>query len=184
MIYHVSMDLSCITEVFKPRIPKQEQRMEGENNYIPRICVAKSIEDCLTAMPNGGYAFENSDKPNIIRVYEFEPNRIKKENLISPADLYFSEWVLDAWVTGEYWVVRQDLIPFRIYDVQIISLKVFDAPFVKPHDFKQAYKKKKNPEDILDELERNTKESVARITDLKYRHLKEYQIPVGNKFYI
>ena len=89
---------------------------------------------------------------------------------------------MDAWVTGECWVVEQDLIPSRIYDIEIISLKVFDAPFVKPEDFNKAYMKKKNPEDILDELERNTKESVARITELKYLHVKEHGVSVGCKW--
>lgn len=176
MFYHVSTDLSFVTKIFTPRIPKQEQRMKGENSYIPRICVAKSIEDCLTAMPNGGYRLGNSGKPNTIRVYEFNPERIHKQNLISPSDLYFSEWVLDAWVTGEYWVIEQDLIPSRIYDIKINSLKVCDAPFVKPEDFKKAYEMKKSPEGILEVLESRTNETVARITELKYHFLKEYSM--------
>ncbi len=174
MLYHVSFDLSKVTQVFTPRIPNQEKRMEGENDYIPRICVAKSLKDCLTAMPGGGYWFENSDKPKQIRVYEFDEETIKPENLVNSAYLYFSEWVLDAWITGEHWVIEQDLVPSKVYDVEIKEIEVVDAPYVSPNDFKEAYLKKQHPEAILDELEANAEKTVARVTELKYRFLKAH----------
>lgn len=174
MLYHVSTDLSQHIKIFTPRIPNQEKRLEGENETIPRICVAKSIEDCLSAMPDGGYYFENSQKPNKIRVYEFDEATIKPGNLIASADLYFSEYVLDAWVTGEYWVVQQDLIPSRVYDINLEQVEVVDAPYVHPDDFRKVFLRKKDPEDILDELEENSNKSVARITELTYRFIEEY----------
>lgn len=169
MLYHLSTDLNNHINEFKPRVPKRENRMKGENNYIPRICVAKSIEDCLSAMPEGGYALGKSDKPNIIRVYEFNEADVIKENLIAPSNLYFEELVLDAWVTGEYWIVEQNIKPVRIYDIELKEIQVTDAPFVHPEQFKKAYLKTEDPSQILDELEEKANESVARIINLDYR---------------
>jgi len=173
MFYHLSMDLSNVTKVFTPRIPNPSQRMEGENDSIPRICVAKSIEDCLSAMPNGGYAFEYVDEPKRIRVYEFDETSIEKENIITPTELYFYEWVLDAWVTGEYWIVGQEIIPTRVYDIELKKVEVVDAPYVHPDAFKKALEETDEPEEILDELEDQANQSVARITEMEYQIIRE-----------
>lgn len=173
MLYHLSTNLSETIAIFDPRIPESENRMKGENNYIPRICVAKSIEDCLSAMPEGGYAMQSNNDPQRIRVYEFDENLVEEDNLLTAVDLYFSGWVLDAWVTGEYWVVNQSLRPLRVYDIELDSLRVFDAPFVKPNVFKKAYLRRGNPAEILDELEENATESVARVTNLTYKEVEE-----------
>lgn len=173
MLYHVSTDTSRVIPIFIPRIPNKNQRMEGENETIPRICVAKSIEDCLTAMPNGGYFLTSEHKPKRIRVYEFDEEVVQEGNLIKPTDLYFSEYVLDAWVTGEYWVVGQNLVPTRVYDIELEKVKVVDAPYVHPDDFKKALKEFDYPESILDELEEQANQSVARVTELKYRIIRD-----------
>lgn len=173
MLYHVSTDTSRVIPIFIPRIPNKNQRMEGENETIPRICVAKSIEDCLTAMPNGGYFLTSEHKPKRIRVYEFDEEVVQEGNLIKPTDLYFSEYVLDAWVTGEYWVVGQNLVPTRVYDIELEKVKVVDAPYVHPDDFKIALKEFDYPESILDELEEQANQSVARVTELKYRIIRD-----------
>lgn len=173
MLYHVSTDTSRVIPIFIPRIPNKNQRMEGENETIPRICVAKSIEDCLTAMPNGGYFLTSEHKPKRIRVYEFDEEVVQEGNLIKPTDLYFSEYVLDAWVTGEHWVVNQNLLPKKVYDIEIIKVEVIDAPYVHPRDFHKAFQKKKSPELILDEIESYTNTNVARIIELDYLVLDE-----------
>jgi|HigsolmetaAR206D_1030411.scaffolds.fasta_scaffold00120_37 hypothetical protein len=176
MLFHLSYDFSQVIPIFTPRIPDREQRMEGENGNIPRICVAKSIEDCLSAMPGGGYALETCKKTHRIRVYEFDERKVDPANLIPPAHLYFSGWVLDAWVTGEYWVVNQNLVPDRCYDIELDSFSVIDAPFVHPLEFREASLKYKNPEDLLDELENLATQYIARVAELRFRKVRENKI--------
>ena len=176
MLYHLSKDFSQVITVFIPRIPQREQRMEGENEDIPRICVAKSIEDCLSAMPGGGYALEGGEKPHRIRVYEFDERTVNPNNLIPPSLLYFSGWVLDAWVTGEYWVINQNLVPVRCYDIELDAYNVFDAPFVKPKQFREASLKCKNLEELLEELEELTEQWIARVANLHFHKIQDIEI--------
>lgn len=176
MFYHVSKDLSQVISVFEPRIPRSENRMDGENDSIPRICLAKSLEDCLSAMPEGGYALEDSEEPHYIRLYLFDEEQIQPENIMSSTELYFSGYVQDAWVTGEYWVVEQSLVPTRILDIQINEIEVIDAPYVSPEAFNAAFLKAGDPEEILDELEENSTESVARVTKLEYEIVAEKEL--------
>lgn len=176
MIYHLSTELSKIIPVFTPRIPERTRRMEGENGDIPRICVAKTIEDCLSAMPDGGYSLEESEKPIIIRVYEFDEETIDPENLISPSHLYLSGWVLDSWVTGECWVVRQNIFPVRCYDICLNYFDVYNAPFVHPQEFLEKSLVYREPEVLLEELEKDAEQYIARVKNLQYTVLREFQI--------
>lgn len=171
MYYHLSSNLDEEIEVFSPRIPKREKRMDGENDFIPRICLGKTIEDCLSGMPEGGYKLKTEEGENALtfRVYAFKEEDINKENLIDPTSLYFSNWVLDSWVTGEHWVVDQELVPLEVFDIELKDFEVTDAPFVSPDVFKEAFKEKGDPLSILERLEDDSKESVARVTNLNYR---------------
>jgi len=167
LLFHVSNNTSEIIEVFTPRVPMRNSRMEGENNFIPRICMAKTIEDCLSAIPEGGYKLE--DVAGVFRVYVFDQKEIVKENILSPVDLFFSSWVLDAWVTGEHWVVEESIKPKQAFDIEIDSYDVVAAPYIRPETFKQAFDQQTNPDSILKRLESQATETVGRVTNLKYK---------------
>lgn len=119
-LYHATRFLDIINE-FTPRIP--ENRFHGEDEEIPRICLASTIEGCLTAAPFGGSRLgENIDLPNgssrLIRIYEFDTGSISKENIIKPDYLYQKDIVRDAEITGEHWITIP-IKPTRTYLIKL-----------------------------------------------------------------
>ena len=51
---HVSFD---IVDEFTPRVPRQ--RCPGEDETVPRICVAEDILNAVNAVPQAGLVMEN-----------------------------------------------------------------------------------------------------------------------------
>lgn len=170
MFYHVSLETNKIIKEFTPRVPIEKNRMVGEDRVSERICVGKTIEDCLSAFPKGGYVLLG-DSHTMMRVYEFDENDVEKENIISPTELFFSEKVPDAWVTGEYWITNQTLKPVRSYVIKLKRVVIDDAPHVNPDVFEEAYKASKTYDEMLDILEKKSDSTVARIMELEYRKL-------------
>lgn len=168
MLYHISTDTTKVIKLFYPRIPKSNKRMKEENDYIPRICLGKSINDCLSAIPDGGYHFQSSEESKILRIYEFNTEQIEENNLIPASSLYFSDWVQDAWVTGECWVVNQKLIPSKVYDIQLKNVQISDAPYISSKTFRDAVIEGSGPNEILDKLEELATETVARVINSEY----------------
>lgn len=100
-LYHVTFDLEePEIKVFRPRVP--DSAGEGEDTYIPRICLAPSIEKCIQALPSGSRRMSKGEK---IRIYEVNIN-IDDSNLISPDILFFKGYVPDALETEEYWYLK------------------------------------------------------------------------------
>lgn len=170
MFYHVSMDTSDIVETFTPRIPTEQSRIEGEDRSVPRICVAKSIEDCLTGFPEGGYKLEQNC-PLLIRVYEFEEADIPKENIIRAPELFLNNIVPDAWITGEHWIINQSIQPKQSYLIQIKEVEIKDAPFITPAMFEEAIVKGSSVQQVVDVLDNWSSAMVARVEKLRYRKM-------------
>lgn len=170
MYYHVSRNTSSVIQEFTPRIPLFEQRIEGEDDTIPRICVAKSIEDCLSAMPDGGYHLQGAKTPIRFRVYEFQDTRILSKNILTSTDLYLSKLVLDAWITGEHWILQQKVQPSKVYDIEVMNVELIEAPFIHPDELKLVLERKEGSlNDVIEQLEKQTNKRVARITHLDYQ---------------
>lgn len=104
-LYHVSESLGN-KEWFVPRIP--ENRIEGEDNKIGRICTSNSIGGCLSAVPNGGSRLEEylHQTNGFIQVFVFDTEKLNlsSEEVILPETLYRNNWVEDAEHTGEHWI--------------------------------------------------------------------------------
>lgn len=111
-LYHVSLDLTH-TGVFTPRIP--ESRMDSEDDVTPRICVADSIEGCLTASPFGAHYLSESllatDDCVKIFVIDTEKLGLTSSDVIPPDFLYQSGQVDDAYLSGEHWILHGFTVP-------------------------------------------------------------------------
>lgn len=114
LLYHISKDLNH-NGVFEPRIP--EIRMKGENEWIERICFSKTIEGCFTAIPEGGQLLEKG----IFRLFVLDTEKagLNADDIIDSDELYKQNYVGDADITGETWVLKK--VTFETY--QDIYLK-------------------------------------------------------------
>ena len=170
MFYHVSLDTSSIVEEFTPRVPNEQSRIEGEDRNIPRICVAKSIEDCLTGFPEGGYQLEGNC-PLLIRIYEFDEHTIQPENVVRAPELFLKQLVPDAWVTGEHWIMNQALKPSRSYLIQIREVVIQDAPFITIEMLEEALTEGKSVQELMENLDQRSSATVARVESLRYKKM-------------
>lgn len=123
-LYHVCLAEDSDGDLFTPRIP--DARAIHEDASIPRICVSASISGCISAVPWGGLQFDEmmidlglevSSYP--IKIYEFDTDDILDGNLIPPSDLYKKDWVRDAVINEEYWIVNQSLKPRKSYFITV-----------------------------------------------------------------
>lgn len=48
ILYHIMADTGCLPEDVVPQIPTN--RMKGEDQEIPRICLGHTLDDCLTSI--------------------------------------------------------------------------------------------------------------------------------------
>lgn len=139
IFYHVSTDVQK-DGVFYPRYP--ESIMEGEFASIQRVCVAPTIDDCLSAIPNGGSRLDelNDRQQGFYKVFRIDTEKlgIPENEIITSTHLFENEMVPDAEWTEEHWILTDftvseedtfmihlnnwseepcDLIPKWIYDL-------------------------------------------------------------------
>jgi hypothetical protein len=174
IFYHVSTDVHH-SGVFEPRIPECRHK-DQEDSTTPRISVAPTIEDCFTAIPNGGSHLEelNMEQRGYYLVFRIDTEKlgISEEHIISSDFLFQNDLVRDAEITNEHWIttpfvvpeedrfmiklisweeVAHDVIPYKIYQ---IAEKKYDG------DYAEAY---------MDIYQEHVPCSVG-IVDLQYIH--------------
>lgn len=96
-LIHVSFDE---VENFTPRVP--EQRCPNEDETIPRICVAPTIRNALSAIPQAGeviYYMERLHLPIVIHAYYIESDSVLMSKEVV-------DKVPDAMGTKEMWVTK------------------------------------------------------------------------------
>ena len=109
-LFHVSEeDLSC--KILIPRIPKNCWLIDNgyEDNKTSRICVAKSIDDCLTAIGD-------DIKDMIFNVYALE--KVDEDLIVKKPT---KEEVPDVEVTNELWVLNKAKCKF-LYKIKVCSI--------------------------------------------------------------
>lgn len=108
-LYHVSFDLD-FTEEFIPRVPQCLKETSTENRDIPRICFSTTIEGCLSAVP-GASDLESllASNQNVIRVCEIDTELygLCDKDLLMTEEIYKNDYVKDAYVTDEVWVLKE-----------------------------------------------------------------------------
>lgn len=124
-LYHVSLDLKH-SGVFSPRVP--ESRMDTEDAVTARFCVADSIEGCLTASPFGGHYLSESllETDDCVKIFEIDTEKLglTSSDVMFPNDLYQSGQLDDAYLTGEYWILKEIIVPAE--DQQVVRILGMD----------------------------------------------------------
>ena len=129
--YHVSTELTHSGK-FEPRIPDNRHK-ESEDSETPRVCVAPTIEDCLTAIPMGGMMLDElcMEMRNYFLVFKIDTEKIgiSEADIVSSQTLFEKDIVRDAEMTSEHWIT----VPFTVpeEDRFIISISSWDE---EPYD--------------------------------------------------
>ncbi len=101
---------------FEPRVPAS--RSEYEDDQIKRICVSPTIRQCIDAIPRAGNIMRfmrEVGMPVVIHAYYLEADRVEYDT---------SEYVPDADVTGEMWILEKPKDWKRIdYELTSFCLK-------------------------------------------------------------
>lgn len=99
-------------EDFYPRIPLQ--RCPGEDDSIPRICVADSVNNALNAMPQAAEVLDTMERirvPLILHVYYLESSNVMNSVMVQ-------KYVPDALATHEKRILsRPDSIVHRVIKI-------------------------------------------------------------------
>lgn len=114
---HVSFD---VVDHFKPRVPAN--RIPGEDEKIPRICVSDRLLSCINAMPAGPETLQIMQQlglPLVIHAYYMHADKIWDTDRVM-------RYVPDAWSYRECWLLSE---PSRIYRV---DYRVEDPQLLQP----------------------------------------------------
>lgn len=136
ILYHIMADTGCLPDDVVPQIPTN--RMKGEDQEIPRICLGHTIDDCLTSIgiahfvskfllaelrQNKKYS-KDMPLPFIIRMYNIkdeDPNLLTEEET--------QKYVADSVVTSECWLTRYEK-PVKIQKLWLVGGEVVLWPYI------------------------------------------------------
>lgn len=117
LVYHVSDNTNELIEEFTLRVP--ERKMGAENQDLPRICVAESLQNCLAAHPTIPF-LTNPDDLYYLHQYSKTSLRLNKRGIILRLYGFYLEddkvitpskdYVPDVEETNERWVL-EDIKP-------------------------------------------------------------------------
>lgn len=136
--YHITTDLGH-DGVFTPRVP--DFRLNQEDSKTFRVCVAPSIEDCLTSIPDGGgtlyHLLERNNQK--IKVFKIDTQKlnIKNSDIKLSIELFKEGVVPDAANTHETWILSSFEVPEE--DTMIIAIKDWEETLkaLVPHHIYQ-----------------------------------------------
>lgn len=137
--YHVSEDIYSEILEFVPKVPKSI--LNGENDRINRICIAREIKDCINAISyydsiNFLYSSIEDNEVlsgnRLLKVYEFE---INEDNDLLRDFVKISGYVPDAISNREYWYMG-NLTPIKSYIINITDYICNDELWVNCSDVK------------------------------------------------
>ena len=136
ILYHIMADTGCLPDDVIPQIPTN--RMKGEDQEIPRICLGHTLDDCLTSIgiahfvskfllaelrQNKKYS-KDMPLPFIVRMYNIkdeDPNLLTEEET--------QKYVADSVVTSECWLTRYEK-PVKIQKLWLVGGEVVLWPYI------------------------------------------------------
>ncbi|MBQ8998707.1 MAG: hypothetical protein IJ086_08500 [Clostridium sp.] len=148
---HISSDLSE-DNYFYPRIP--DTIREDENSEINRVCVAKTLEGALTAIPNGAGRLDTylEHSSYYFKVFIIDTEKLGINKIMSSEELYKSDYVRDAEITGEHWILepfevpQEDIFYIRLNnwdenETDIVPYKIYELSETDEYegDYEEAY---------------------------------------------
>jgi hypothetical protein len=101
---------------FEPRVPENiDMYNTDEDCEIDRICVSRSLEDALISIPQGAENlcswFEDNGMYFKVFIIDTKELGIKRESIYTPKDLIEKEYVSDADITNEHWILESFNVP-------------------------------------------------------------------------
>lgn len=169
---HVSTDLKH-SGWMEARVPNNRFH-GGEDETKPRVCVAPTIADCLTAIPGGGMRLDELNISQrgyyLVMTINTEKLGIRDEDIMTTEVLYEQDLVRDADITNEVWITTSFQVPPE--DMEVIQLSNWreDVEDVVPYHVYQLAEEKFEG-DIIEAYEETFQERVpcvGVITDLSY----------------
>lgn len=201
IFFHVSTDLNH-NGIFVPRIPANRHR-QAEDDKIPRISVAPTIEDCLTAIPGGGSSLDelNIELRGYYRIFRIDTEKlgIQNEHIVNSKTLYENDFVRDADVTNEHWITTPfsvpqedsfiiklisweetcaDVVPYTIYE---IADEHYDGNYLRAYEeqYQEAVPcaiKIQDAHYISEEVEKDTLVSIYFDDDYEKERILSYLV--------
>lgn len=116
MIYYFTSKEDFDNQILYPKIPKN--RMPGEDETTPRICVSKSINGCLSGV-------QNYEKNDIVNIYKCESDNVMQPSLEQLPDSLFSgeEWILEP-------VLMTLLMKIKIQDIIKTNILIYSYSYM------------------------------------------------------
>lgn len=110
IFFHISSDLSK-DGYFFPRIPYITR--EDEDTNLNRVCVADSFNGTFTAIPNGAGNLDTylEESSYYFKVFVIDTKKLGIKNIMTSEELYKKDYVRDAMITGEHWILEDFTVP-------------------------------------------------------------------------
>lgn len=124
LLYFITQDLNHNGFLY-PRVPHAIRH--DENQIINRVNLSSSIGGCLSAIPGGGmHIFELFEKnERFFKVFKIDTDKygINPNNILKPKELYQKNFVRDAILTEEHWLLE----PIQVLeeDMQYVFLESY-----------------------------------------------------------
>lgn len=118
-LYHITDNLSQpAAMMFTPRVPDVNELYEDV--FIPRVCLAPTIEGCMLAVPECSKFHYTGAK---MRVYTCEVTKSNCNMFLPPLYLWENNMVLDAMDTGEVWCLVPIFMSSKCYEITELSME-------------------------------------------------------------
>lgn len=147
IFYHVSTDLHH-SGSFIPRVPTCRHQ-DKEDDITKRVCVAPTVENCLTSIPNGGSGLENLniDRNGYYRVFKIDTDKlgISQESIVNSDTLYKEDLVRDSFFSNEHWittsfqVAKEDTFLIKLIDWEEEPIDVIPHSVIELADANEEY---------------------------------------------
>lgn len=119
-LYHCSLNYGNLVKEFTPRVPDCLTTDSKEDRVVPRICLAPTVRQCISAISNGDLY-----KGYPLTVYTA---RFDDRYIVEPEKLHHDYNVIDALYTREHWYVKPIIMYGTHYTIQQLEYDSYAIP--------------------------------------------------------
>lgn len=113
-LYNITFKTNDMRQIIDPYIPYSATEESGEDRTIPRVCLADSIEHCISAI---GPADRDLHVGAYIVVRRVKRSYLDESMIVTPHELYNSGKVPDALENMEHWYKNRVYFERLVYRV-------------------------------------------------------------------